>query len=66
MENFQDGHHGYHLGYHNKMISNSESPCHPDDSHEVLAQTDLPFRSRCGLKIFKMAPVAAILDIGTE
>ena len=44
-------------------FSNSESPCHPDASHQVLAQPDLLFGRKCGLKIFKMV---AILDIGTE
>ena len=32
-----------------------ESRCHPNASHQVLAQSDLPFVSRWGLKIFKMA-----------
>ena len=44
----------------------SESPCHPDVSHQVLAQADLLLGRRCGLKSFKMAAMAAILDIGTE
>ena len=47
-------------------FSNSESPCHPNASHQLSAQSNLPFGSRCGLKIFKMAPMVAILDIGTE
>ena len=46
-----------------ERFSNSESPCHPDASHQVLAQPDLLFGRRCDLKNFKMA---AILDIGTE
>ena len=29
------------------------APCHPCASHQVLAQTDLPFRSRSGLKLFE-------------
>ena len=37
-----------------KCFSNSESPCHPNAYHQVLAQSDLPFGSRWGL-IFKMA-----------
>ena len=45
-----------------EQFSNSESPCHSDASHQVSAQSDLPFGRRCGLKNFKMA----ILDIGTE
>ena len=28
------------------VFSNSESPCHPNASHQVLAQSDLPFWSR--------------------
>ena len=47
-------------------FSNSESPCHPNGSHQVFSQSDLPFGSSCGLKIFKIAGVAAILDIGME
>ena len=46
---------GGHHGYHNNCLSNSESPCCPNASQQVLAQSDLPFRSRWGLKIFKMA-----------
>ena len=49
-----------------KRFSNSKSPCHPNASHQVWAQSDLPFRSRRGLKIFQMATMEAILDIGTE
>ena len=45
-----------------EWFSNSESPLHPDASHQVLAQPDLLF-GRWDLKNFKMA---AILDIGTE
>ena len=44
-------------------FSNSEFPCYPDPSDQVLAQSDFRFRRRCCLKNFKMA---AILDIGTE
>ena len=46
-----------------KRFRNSESPCHPDASHKVLAESDLLFGRRCGLKNFKMA---ANLDIGIE
>ena len=46
-------------------FSNSESLCHCDASHQVSAQFDLQF-GRCHLKNFKMAAMAAILDIGTE
>ena len=43
-------------------FSNSTFPCHPNTSHQVWAQTDLPFRSRHGLKIFKMATVSWISE----
>ena len=33
-------------------FSNSEPPCHPNVSHQAWAQSDLPFRSTYGLKIF--------------
>ena len=46
-----------------EQFSNSESLCHPDASHQVLAQPDLLFGRRCGLKNFK---TATILDIETE
>ena len=47
-------------------FSNSESLCHCDASHQVLAQCYLRFGRRCCLKNFKMATVAAILDIGIK
>ena len=47
-------------------FSNSESLCHCDASHQVSAQSDLGSERRCCLKNFKMATMAAILDIGTE
>ena len=47
-------------------LNNSDSLCHSDASHKVLAQSDLWFWRRYRLKNFKMAAVAAILDIGTE
>ena len=50
-----------HIG--TEQSSNSETPCHPDASHQVSAQPDLLFGRRCGLKNFKMV---AILDIETE
>ena len=34
-------------------FSNSESPCHCDASHQVLAQSDLRFGRRCRLKNFR-------------
>ena len=46
-------------------LSNSESLCHCDASHQVSAQSDLGFGRRCHLKNFKMATMVAILDIRT-
>ena len=48
------------------QFSNSKSPCYPNASHQGWAQSNLPFGSRHGLKIFKMATMVTILDIGTE
>ena len=31
-----------------ERFSNSESPCHPNASHQVPAQSDLLFGRRCG------------------
>ena len=42
---FQDGHND---------LSNSESLCHSDASHQVSAQSDLRFGRRCHLKNFMM------------
>ena len=40
---------------------NSKSPCGPNASHQIWAQSYLEFWSRCGFKIFKIAAQAAIL-----
>ena len=47
-------------------FSNSESLSHCDASHQVSAQSDLRFGRRCSLKNFKMAAMAASLDIRME
>ena len=47
-------------------FSNFESLCHWDASHQVSAQSDRVWERRCHLKDFRMAAVAAILDIGME
>ena len=47
-------------------FSNSESLCHCDAFHQVLAQSNLRFGRRCLLKNFKMVAMGAILDIRTE
>ena len=44
--------------------TNSESLCHSDASHQVLAQFDLGFGRRRHLKNFKIVTMAAILDTG--
>ena len=59
-EDFQDG-------CRNKMLLEILNlHIFPKASHQVWAQSDLPFGSGWGLKIFKIAPMAAILDILTE
>ena len=42
-----------------KWSSTSESLCHPDESHQVSAASDLLF-GRCGLKNFKMDAMATL------
>ena len=49
-----------------EQFSNSESPCHPDAFQQVSAPSDLLFGRRHGLKNFKLAAMAAILDIERE
>ena len=46
-------------------FSNSESLCHSDASNQVWAQSALRF-GRCCLKNFKMAPMAATLEVRME
>ena len=47
-------------------FGNQESPCRPNASHQVSAQSDFPFGRRCRFNYFKMAAIVAILDIGTD
>ena len=47
-------------------FSNSESLYCSDASNQVSAQSELRFGRRCRLKIFKVADMMTILDIGTE
>ena len=47
-----------------EYFSNFESLCHCDASHQVSAQWDLGFGTRCHLKNFKMD--GRHLDIGME
>ena len=65
-EEFQDGCSGGHFGYQNGTILAILNLCHCDASHQVSAQSDLGFGRKCRWKNFKMATVAAILDIGME
>ena len=61
---FQDG---GDLGYLNRTIlAILNLLCLCDASHQVLTQSDLQFGRRCCLKNFKMATMAAVLDIRTE
>ena len=64
-EEFQDGHHGGYLEYWNNHFSSSESVS-PQCLHQVLAQSDLLFRSRCGVQEQMWFKIVAILNIGTE
>ena len=63
-EEFQDGRRGGHLLYQKGTILAILNLC--DASHKVLVESDLHFGRRCRLKKYKMAAMAAILDIGTE
>ena len=47
-------------------LSNSESLCHYNASHQVSAKSNILFGKSCHLKNFKIAAMAATLDIGTE
>ena len=47
-------------------FSNSEAPHCPNACHQVSAQSNFAFKSRCGLKIFKLADMVEIMDIRTE
>ena len=58
-EEFQDGCHGGHLGYRNETILAILNLY-------VTPKSDLWFGRRCRLNNFKMAAMAATLDIGTE
>ena len=67
IEDSLDGCHCCRLGYREKNdFKNSKFICCPNASHQVTPQSDLPSWSKWGLKIFKIATVVAILDIGTE
>ena len=56
---------GGHLGYRKNGFSHTEPLSCSNAFHQVSAQSNLQFR-RCHLKIFKMADMAAILDIRRE
>ena len=55
-EDYQDGHHGSHLGYWNGTILAILNLCHCHASHQVLAQSNLWFGRRCRLKISSWPP----------
>ena len=65
-EEFKGGRHGGQLGYPYGAILAILNLCHYDAYHKVLAQFDWQFWRRCGLMNFKMAAIAALLDIGRE
>ena len=62
-EDFQDDRYGSHLISERNNFSNFKSQCGTNASnasHQVLAQSNLGFGSRCGFKIFKMVAQAGI------
>ena len=59
---FQDGCRLGHLGYQNGTILAILNPCLPNATSPLIR----PFWSRCGMKTFKMATMAAILDIDLD
>ena len=63
LEEFQDGRHGPSWILERKDFSISESPCHCDASHQVLAQSDLRFGRRCRLKNFKISWISERNDL---
>ena len=64
-EEFQDGLRGSHLGYQNRTILAILNLC-VTVTPPIKFQLNLTeLKRRCRLKNFKMASVAAILDIGT-
>ena len=66
-EEFQDGCHSDHLGYRNRTILGILNlHVAPMPPIKFGLNSDLAFGSRYGLKIFKMAIMAATLDIQTE
>ena len=44
-------------------FDSSESPCLPNASHQVSAQSDLQLGSRCRFKIFKIATILERKDL---
>ena len=62
-ESFQGGQHDDMMTIlisEQNNFDNSKSPCGPNASHQVLAQSDLGFRSKCGFRSFKMEAQGAI------
>ena len=64
-EEFQDGHPGGHLGYRNGTSLGILNLCVTVMPPNKFQLNRTGFR-RCRLKNFKLAALAAILDIGTE
>ena len=65
-EEFQDGRRGRHLGYRNGNILAILTFCVTVMPPIKFQLNRTGFRRRCRLKNFKMADLAAILNIGTE
>ena len=65
-EEFQDGRPGGHLGYWNRAILAILNICVTVMPPIKFQLYRTGFRKRCRLKNFKMATMAAILDIGME
>ena len=65
-QEFQDGHNGSNLGYRNETILAILNLCVTVMPPIKFWLNRTWFGRRCRLKNFKMAAMAAILDIGTE
>ena len=65
IEDFQDGLHGSHHGYCNKLILATLN-LHVTQMPSAKFWLNLTYHSGADLKIFKMAAMVAILDIRTE
>ena len=60
---FEDLPVGGHLGYLNRMILAILNLCGPNASHQVWAQSDIGFLSRCGFKIFNFGSLFVCVEV---